>query len=114
MLILVIFDKFDKIDGSIEIYGEVRYLVLFGYWWYDKIFDNIQYLINEKSGIIDIISHNFAGISIDSYNSLSIEKAFQNAIIPISSVVNKTINDYYYDIFLEKGSYKDKSNTQYF
>ena len=52
--------KFDKI---------VRYLVLFDYWWYDKIFDNIQYLINEKSGIIDIISDNFAAISIDSYNS---------------------------------------------
>ena len=32
----------------------------------------------------------------------------------IKSVVNKNKNHYYYNIFLEKGLYKDKSNTQYF
>ena len=30
------------------------------------------------------------------------------------SVVNKNKNEYYYDIFLEKGLYKNKSNTQNF
>ena len=32
----------------------------------------------------------------------------------IKSVVNKNKNGYYYNIFLEKGLYKDKSNTEYF
>ena len=40
--------KFDKIDGFIKIYDGIRYLVLFGYWWYHKIFDNIKYLISNK------------------------------------------------------------------
>ena len=39
---------------------------------------------------------------------------FHNVIILIKSVVNKDKNNYYYNIFLEKGSYKNKSNTQYF
>ena len=37
-----------------------------------------------------------------------------NLIILIKSVVNKNKNNYYYNIFLEKGQYKDKSNTEYF
>ena len=40
--------------------------------------------------------------------------AFYNVIILIKSVGNKNKNDYYYNIFLEKGSYKDKFNTKYF
>ena len=39
---------------------------------------------------------------------------FHNVVIFIMSVVNKNENEYYYNITLEKGSYKDKSNTQYF
>ena len=35
-------------------------------------------------------------------------------MIPIKSVVNKDKNNYYYNIFLEKGSYKNKSNTECF
>ena len=79
--------KFNKIDGFIKIYNGIRYLILFGYWWYDKIFDNIKYLASEKR-------------SIDSYNSLPIEKTltFHNVIILIMSVVNKDINDCYYNI----------------
>ena len=30
------------------------------------------------------------------------------------SVVNKNKNEYYYDIFLKQGLYKNKSNTQSF
>ena len=30
------------------------------------------------------------------------------------SVVNKNKNEYRYNIFLAKGSYKEKSNTRYF
>ena len=97
-------------------YGEFRYLVLFDHEVFDKICDKIKYLINEKSGIADSITHNFGAIKIDSYNSLPIEKilTFHNLIILIKSVVIKDKYNYYYNIFLEKGSYKDKFDTQYF
>ena len=39
---------------------------------------------------------------------------FHNGIILIKSVFNKNKNEYYYNIFLGKVLYKDKSNTQYF
>ena len=39
---------------------------------------------------------------------------FDSVIILIKSVVNKNKNEYYYNIFLEKGSNKDKSDTRYF
>ena len=57
------------------------------------------------------MQYNFARIRIDSYNSLPIEKilTFYNVIILIKSVVNKNKNEYFYNIFLEKGMYKDKS-----
>ena len=50
---------------------------------------------------------------IDSYDSLPIEKifTFRNDMKLIKSVVNKNENKYCYNIFLEKGSYKYKSNT---
>ena len=52
-------------------------------------------------------------IRIDSYNSLSLEKPLTfHVIILIKSVVNKNKNNCYYNIFLEKGFYEDKSNTQ--
>ena len=68
-----------------------------------------------KSGIADGINHNFARIRINLYNFLPIEKilTFHNVMILIKSVVEKNKNDYYYNIFLEKGSYKNKSNTEY-
>ena len=74
--------------------------------WCDEICDRIKYLISEKSGITDSINHNFARISIDSYDSLPFEKilTFHNVIILIKSVINKYKNHYYYNIFLEKGS----------
>ena len=66
----------------------------------------------DKSGIASIISHNFARIKADSYNSLPIEKLLTFHVITlIKSVVNQNEHNYYYNIFLEKGSYKDKSNT---
>ena len=58
--------RFDEIDGFIKIYDGVRYLVLFASERYNKIYDRIRYFIGEKSGITDIISHNFPKIRIDS------------------------------------------------
>ena len=107
--------RFDKIDGFIKIYDEVRYLVLFASETYNEIYDKIRYRISKKRDITDSINYNFARIRIDSYNSLPIEKTitFHNVIILIKSVVNKNKNEYYYNIFLETGSCKDKSNTLY-
>ena len=77
---------------------------------FNKICDKIKYLISKKSGITNSINHNFGKIRIDSYNSLPIKKilTFHKIIILIKSVVNKNKNKYYYNIFLEKGLYKDK------
>ena len=97
--------RFDKVDRFIKIHDKVRYLVLFDYSHYDKTCDKIKYLVSKKCGITDSINHNFARIRMDSYDSLPIEKilAFHNVIILIKSVVNKNKNEYYYNIFLEKG-----------
>ena len=83
---------------------------------FDKICDNIKYLISEKRGIADSINHNSGEIRIDSFNYLPIEKilTFDNVIILIKSVVEKNKYNYYCNTFLEKGLYKDKSNKRYF
>ena len=101
-------------DRFIKIHNKIRHLVLFD--WCYKICERIIYLICEKSGITDIINHNFAKIRIESYNSLAIEKilSFHDVMILINSVVNKNKNEYYHNIFFGKSSYKDKSNTEYF
>ena len=39
---------------------------------------------------------------------------FHNVIIHIKSNVNKNKKECYYNIFLGKGSYKDKCDTRYF
>ena len=107
--------RFDKIDGFIKIYYGITYLVLFDCGWFDKICESIKYHISDKVCITDSINHNFGRTRIDSYNSLPIEiiLTFHNVIILIKSVVSKDKN-YYYNVFLEKGSYKDKSYTEYF
>ena len=107
--------RYNKIDEFIKILNGIRHLASFDCGWFDKICDRIKYLISEKNGITVSIYHNFPKIRIDSYNSLPIEKilTFHNVIL-IKSVVNKYKNNYYYNIFLEKGSNKDKSNTEYF
>ena len=65
---------FEKMDGFINIYDEISYLVLFASERYNTIYNRIKYLISEKSGITDSINHNFARIRIDSFNSLPIKK----------------------------------------
>ena len=82
--------RFDEAYGTIKIYDGTRYLELFDSWSYNAIFNWINYLIGEKNNAEYIISHNFAKIRIDSYNSLTIGKTltFPNIIILIKSVVN--------------------------
>ena len=106
--------RFDKIGGFIRICGgEIRYSVLFNYGWFDNICDRVKYLISEEIDITDIVNHNIGKIRIDSYNYLPIEKilTFHKVIMLFTSVVNENKNEYYYNIFLEKGSHKDKSAT---
>ena len=59
------------------------------------------------------MNHNFRKIKAYLYNSLPIEKRLtvHNVIIHIKSVVSNNKNEYYYNIYLEKGSYKDKFDT---
>ena len=109
--------RLDKKDGFIRLRsGEFRHLVLFDNILFDKICDKVKYLMSQKSGITDSINHSFGKIRIESYNSLPIEKifTFHDVIILIKSVVNKNKNEYYYNMFLEKSLYEDKSNAQYF
>ena len=74
----------------------------------DSIYIRIRYLISAKSGITNIISHNYAKVKLDSYDSLPLEKTitFHDAIILIKSVFNKDKNNYYYNLFLKKVSYE--------
>ena len=83
--------KFDKIDRFIKSYDGIRYLVSYDYKRYNAIYDRIRYFVSGKSGITGSINHNFARISIDSYNILPIEKilTFYNAMILINPVVDK-------------------------
>ena len=62
--------RFNKIDGFIRVYDGTRYLVLFGPEKYDVIYNRIRYMISQKSGITYVISHNYGGIKVDTYDSL--------------------------------------------
>ena len=105
---------FKKIDGFIKIYDGIRYLILFASERYNAIYDKINYLISQKIGITYSVKNSFAGTRIDSYSSLTVEKTLTfHVIILINSVVNKNENNYYYNIFIEKSSYEDKSNTYF-
>ena len=87
--------SFDEIDGFIKIHNGIRYIVLFGCGWFDKICDRIKNLISQKNLTTDSINHDFVRIRIDSYNSLPIKKflTFYYVIILIKSVVNKSRNN---------------------
>ena len=78
---------------------------LYGFTWiYDFIYNRIRYLIGVKRGITYVVSHNYAKIKVDSYNSLPLEKTmtFHNVIILIQSLFNKGKNKYYYKHILRK------------
>ena len=62
--------KFNKVDWFIRVYDGTRYLVLFRGEKYDFIYSRIRYLIEVKSGIKCVISHNYAKIKVDSHDSL--------------------------------------------
>ena len=55
-----------------------------------------------------MISHNYAKIKVDSYDCLPLEKpmTFCDVIILINWDFIGDINNFYYNIFLKKGSYE--------
>ena len=81
-----------------------------------KFVKGLNVLQVEKCDITNNINHNFGKIRVDSYNYLPVERmlTFHDVIILIKSVANNDKNNYHYNIFLEKGLYKDKSNTECF
>ena len=104
--------RFDKVNEFIRVYDRTRYLVLFVGEKYDFISNRMRYLIGVKSGIIYVISHNWAKIKVFSYDSLFLEKrlTLHNVIILIKSLFNKDENNYY-GMFLEKDSYELPKNN---
>ena len=77
--------RFDKMDGFItSLDGKFKLSILFDYGLFNQICDKFKYLKSQKNG-------------------------FANSIIILNkSVVNKNENNYYYNIFFKKVSYKDK------
>ena len=65
-------------------------------------------LIELKSGITCVFSHNYAKIKMDSVDDLSSEEtlSLHNFIILINLVFDKDQSRYYYNIFLQKCSYQ--------
>ena len=63
-------------DKKVTRYDETRYLVLFESEKYDlqQDYSRITYLIEVKSGITYVISHNYTKIKTESYDSLALEK----------------------------------------
>ena len=104
--------RFDKIDGFIRVYDGTRYLVLFGREEQYFIYNRIRYPIGVKSGITNVIFHNYTKVKVDSHDSLPLGKTmtFHNVMILIKLVFNEDKNNYYYNIFLEKASYQLPKN----
>ena len=71
-------------------------------------FTIVRYLKTLKNSITYVISHNYARIKIDSHDTLPLEKilTLHTLIRLIKSVFSKDQNNYYYNIFLQKCSYK--------
>ena len=101
--------KFNKIDGFVRVYDGTRYIVLFGAEKYDSIYNKVRYYIGIKGGTTYVFSHNYARFKVDSYDFLLLEKTFNfhNVKKLIKSVCNKDKNNCYYNILLEKRSYKN-------
>ena len=65
---------FNKVDGFIRDYGETNYLVLLGSEIYNTISNRIRCLARSKSGILYVVSHNYAKTKINSDDNLPLEK----------------------------------------
>ena len=85
--------RFDKAGGFIRVYDGTTYLVSFGPNKYVAIYNRIRYLIIQKSSIMQVFSHYYAKIKIDSDDNLPLEKTLilDNMIILIKSFLIRII-----------------------
>ena len=66
--------RFIKIFGFVIDYDVARYLILLRGERYDFMYNMIRYLIGVKSSITYVVSHNYAKIQVDSFDSLPLGK----------------------------------------
>ena len=66
--------RFIKIFGFVIVYDVTRYLILHRGERYDFMYNMIRYLIGVKSSITYVVSHNYAKIQVDSFDSLPLGK----------------------------------------
>ena len=77
---------------------------------YDAFYNKIRHVLSVKSGITHVISHNYAKIKIDLYDSLPPEKTSTlHVLILIKAVFNKDRNSYYFNTFLERKMFESIS-----
>ena len=90
------------------VYDGTRYLVLFRAEKNNFIYNRIRKLIEVKSGIIYVSTHNYARVKVNSYDYLPLEEKliFHNVVMHIKSFWNKDHNHYYYNTFFEKCFYQ--------
>ena len=74
----------------------------------DQIYDKVKYLTSEKVVLKIVLI-----IILERSKFIHI-LTLHNFIILVKSFANKNENKYYYNMYLEKGSNKYKSNEQYF
>ena len=70
----------DLLEFIIELY--IVNIILFGPQKYDVIYNRIRYLLSQKGGIRQVISHNYARIKDDSHDSSALEKT-----LPLHNVI---------------------------
>ena len=92
-----------KAFRMIRDYNGTRYLALFGSEKY-AIFNRIGSLVSLKIHILDVGSHNYGNIEIDSDDYLTLEETLNlyNAFILIKLVFNKNKYQHYCNLLLEK------------
>ena len=66
--------RFGEIDGFNRIYDGARFFTLIGSENWDPIYNRSRYVTSLKHSITYIISHHFAKIKVDSYESQTIDK----------------------------------------
>ena len=90
---------FEKVDGYNRKHDGTKYLALL---------HSIRYFNILRSNILDVYSHKYLKIKINSDNNLSLEATLnmQSVVILIKYVFDKNHNHYHFKIFLEKCSNK--------
>ena len=85
-----------------------KYLVFFVPEKYDAIFNRIRCLISVKSSTSYVVTCNYGKTKIYPNDDFSLEKTltFHDAVILIKSLFNKSQNQYYCHVFLEKFMYQ--------